>query len=291
MTLKRLKVFMRFLMSVILLGSQGIVPAWAAAGDGSVELPTFRSSGVASKLVGIKTIGDLEREVVKSIAGPYADFFKTQFKGRQMERLDIRRVASDEYALRVDNKLVTLEVSAFDSPLRINKRLIEFNWNGRPEDELKKIEAVLPAQARQALPNLPGQRLFLPSFTAALLIAVSAGEDAHALYLQVAVIAFAVAAVAYNVSACTAIEEAVKKCEKFEKMTDEEKEKLEDRPSLKETPLKYSRALAASHFFCAKEKSLRECVVRRGIRINGNEPSGGEANWRKSAIDASAPSQ
>ena len=111
-----------FIVLVLLVSAQA---AFAAPVVTDVEL--------AELLTPLKTVGDLKTEVLKSTRGPFADFFENQFKGHEKQKIEIRRLQGDEFVLRIDNRLVTIEVRGLDHPMLINKQPVEINWSGRPE--------------------------------------------------------------------------------------------------------------------------------------------------------------
>lgn len=219
--------------------------------------PVVTGADLVELLTPLKTVGDLKTEVLKSTRGPFADFFENQFKGHEKRKIEIRRLQGDEFVLRVDNRLVTIEFHGVGQALLINKQPVEINWSGRPEEEFKKIQDALPKQARYA----PG---FVP-----IALHLMAGDDAHAVvYPVVFGVAAAVGAVGTNYYRCVAIEESAKKCERFGAMSEEDKESANERQFASETAKKYSAVLFSKHLFCSKEKPLKECLKRRGFDVD-----------------------
>ena len=226
--------------------------------------PVVTDADLAQILTPLKTVGDLKTEVLKSTRGPFVDFFETQFKGHEKQKIEIRRLQGDEFSLRVDNRLVTIEFRGVGYPMLINKQPVEINWSGRPEEEFKKIQDALPKQAR-----------YTPGF-APVVMRLATGDEARAVaYVAVFGIAAAAGAVGTNYYRCVAIEQAAKKCERFAAMTEEDKESASMRQFASETAKKYSTVLVAKHLFCSKEKPLKECLKRRGFDVDLIQSGGG----------------
>lgn len=219
--------------------------------------PVETEADLARLLTPLKTVGDLKTEILKSTRGPFADFFENQFKGHENQKIEIRRLQGDEFVLRVDNRIVTIEFRGIGQAILVNKHPVEINWGGRPEEEFKKIHDALPKQASYTPRILP------------IAMRLMGGEDAHAVaYAVVLGAAAAVGAVGTNYYRCTAIEESAKKCERFGAMSEEDKESTNMRQFASETAKKYSAVLSAKHLFCSKEKPLKECLKRRGFDVD-----------------------
>lgn len=186
--------------------------------------PVVTDADLAQILTPLKTVGDLKTEVLKSTRGPFFDFFETQFKGHEKQKIEIRRLQGDEFSLRVDNRLVTIEFRGVGYPMVINKQPVEINWSSRPEEEFKKIQDALPKQAHHA------------SGLAPVVMRLVTGDEAGAVaYAAVLGVAAAAGAVGTNYYRCVAIEQAVKKCERFAVMTEEDKESASMRQFASET--------------------------------------------------------
>lgn len=239
----------------------------------SFAAPVVADADLAQLFVPLKTVGDLKTEVLKSTRGPFADFFENQFKGHEKQKIEIRRLRGDEFVLRVDNRMVTIEFHGVGRAMLINKQPVEINWSGRPEEEFKKIQDALPKQARYA----PG---FVP-----IAMQLLVGDDAHGVvYAVVFGVAAAAGTVGTNYYRCIAIEESARKCERFGTMSEEDKESSNMRQFASETAKKYSAVLTAKHLFCSKEKPLKDCLKRRGFDVDLIQSGqGSEAQMRGSS--------
>ncbi|MBK7889781.1 MAG: hypothetical protein IPJ84_02730 [Bdellovibrionales bacterium] len=235
-----------------------VVLVLSVSAQAAFAAPVVTDADLAELLTPLKTVGDLKTEVLKSTRGPFAEFFETQLKGHEKQKIEIRRLQGDEFVLRIDNRMVTIEFHGAGRAMLINKQPVEINWGGRPEEEFKKIQDALPKQASYA----PG---FVP-----IAMRLMAGDDAFGVaYIVVfGAAAAGVSTLGTNYYRCAAIEESAKKCERFGAMSEEDKESANERQFASETAKKYSAVLVSKHLFCSKERPLKECLKRRGFDVD-----------------------